>query len=570
MTACYQNEQRIRSEETINDASSEFMPLYFAVYHLLSLTESNPSVITPFTIESLTKLMQSPKYASQRQGLFLFRNTAQTLSNMITGLPDSNASALAYRSLLHVLRNTHGHAHRTAAEALGALPLNIYPPEIETAEPVNSVPRADLDTLIASSRIRVKQPPKFSGRTLVIQDAGSNRLMAVKFARCGETPDNLALEPLWMERMNGFRDWFHVRFDIPEAVRINNRTIFRVTPFSGTHSNGIKLHPKRYAVAYIASRDYFSYPNHANGNGDGNEERFLEIMNRNAGLLGTLTGRGVIHSAVIPLFHNRVQIERRRDAGLYEWYRAGRLDRWLESCDYPNFGLSGIRDFEHFTPHDGSEKSLYRSIGSHFLSMMLVCGSFFRNRDKTRRGFDESGNPVDARDLFDRKLLKSLAAGAFHNYYAGFAGTPFSGDPPVDFDRLAARMIDEMGVDRHMEEMFRIADQQVMSPDEFRSFLLDRNYTPEEIGRIKQGESDIAIPSGPHLGGFNEPISLPELIEAVETMAALCISGKYINTKTRPFKEAHHAQRPDQRKKPLSDPARPQPGQLASLVRRNL
>ena len=33
--------------------------------------------------------------------------------------------------------------------------------------------------------------------------------------------------------------------------------------------------------------------------------------------------------------------------------------------------------------------------------------------------------------------------------------------------------------------------------------------------------------SGPHLGEFNHDISLPELIEGVGTMSALCIAGKY-------------------------------------------
>ncbi len=533
MPRCYLNEQRIRSEMTIDDPASEFMTLYFAVYHLLSLTESNPSVITPTTIKSLENLMQSPKYASQRQGLFLFRHIAQTLSNMISALPESDIAEIAYESLIHVLRSTHGHAHRTAAEAMGALPLNIEPPEMENPEPVNGVPRADLNTLLAHSRIRARRSPKFFGRTLIIEDSDTDNLMAVKFARSGETPDHLMLEPLWMERMNGFRDWFSTRFDIPEVLKINGRRIFRVTPLSGIAVSGLNLHPKRYAAAYIANRDYFTYPNHANGNGAGSGERFLEIMNRNARLLGTLTARGLIHSAVIPLFHNRVQIERRRDTGLYEWYRAGRLDRWLESCDYPNFGLSGIRDFEHFTPHDGSGKTLYRQIGSHFLSIMLVCGSFFRNRDKYRKGFDASGNPIDARDLFDRDLLKSLVTGSFENYYEGFTGRSFSGVLPVDTELLITRMIDEMGVDRHMVEMLRIADQEAMSAESFRNFLLERKYTPQEIDLLEQGRSDIAVSSGPHLGGFNEPISLPELIEAVETMAALCVSGKYINEKTR-------------------------------------
>jgi hypothetical protein len=51
-----------------------------------------------------------------------------------------------------------------------------------------------------------------------------------------------------------------------------------------------------------------------------------------------------------------------------------------------------------------------------------------------------------------------------------------------------------------------------------------------EAGKIEsfeRGLNDIVIHSGPHLGDFNAPISLPELIESVASMAALCVSGKY-------------------------------------------
>jgi hypothetical protein len=43
---------------------------------------------------------------------------------------------------------------------------------------------------------------------------------------------------------------------------------------------------------------------------------------------------------------------------------------------------------------------------------------------------------------------------------------------------------------------------------------------------LKKGIKDIVVLTGPHLGTFNERISLPELVESVETMAALCITGR--------------------------------------------
>ena len=45
---------------------------------------------------------------------------------------------------------------------------------------------------------------------------------------------------------------------------------------------------------------------------------------------------------------------------------------------------------------------------------------------------------------------------------------------------------------------------------------------------MKRGAEEITLFTGPHLGGFNQQISIPELIECVGTMAALCIYGRYL------------------------------------------
>lgn len=248
----------------------------------------------------------------------------------------------------------------------------------------------------------------------------------------------------------------------------------------------------------------------------------------NAWLLGRLTSLGIVHSAPIPLFHNQVQRQRRRDHGLYEWFRAGRLHAWLDSCSYPNLGLTGIRDFEHFITFKGLNSKLYRYIGTHLLSLFLIAGSYFRNKDRDRVGLDNTGEPVDARDLFDKYFFKELIRVIFLSYYHGFVEKQFRGEIPVGLDELTIRMIEEMGVDRHMEEMLRIADQKEMTDEEFRDFLGKKGYSRGQIKAIKKGIEDIAIFSGPHLGEFNHGISLPELIESVGTMSALCIVGRYL------------------------------------------
>jgi len=230
-----------------------------------------------------------------------------------------------------------------------------------------------------------------------------------------------------------------------------------------------------------------------------------------------------------------VQGLRRPDHGLYEWQRAGRLDRWLDSCRYPNFGVTGIRDFEHLIPFRGLSRNLYRHIGEHLLSLFLVTGSFFRNKDREKIGIDSEGRHVDARDLFDRPFLREIIQGIFLNYYSGFVGVEFSGELPFDFDKFTERMIDEMGVDRHMEEILRVVDQAEMTDEEFMSFLEERGYTEKEVKGFQKGEEDIIMCTGPHLGGFNQRISLPELIETVGSMSALCIFGRYWREKSPEF-----------------------------------
>ena len=78
-----------------------------------------------------------------------------------------------------------------------------------------------------------------------------------------------------------------------------------------------------------------------------------------------------------------------------------------------------------------------------------------------------------------------------------------------------------------MKKILRAADQTEMRDIEFREFLLDRGYSEEKIEKLKKGGKDISILTSLHLGGFNDRISLPELIKFLETASAYCIAGKY-------------------------------------------
>jgi len=516
--------ERILSENTLTDSAYDFSAKYMAVYSLQTLAESNPEVINSDTISVLEKVLTGSEFTHQTQAYFMYKEVANTLCSIIIHSEDLADNALD--ALKNLLGTTSGHPHRATAEALGSLPFSIHGPKI-TSKMNGDIPGVTWEKICAEKGLYIVDPPRFVGRSLVAVEKQKDKLLVVKLARSNESLDSLSAESLWMQYLLGQAPCFSVRFNIPTAIKIKESYTFRLQNIPVAVPRDLDLHPRGYAIGFIADEDYFTYPNDTREDKHLTHKEFSEVISRNAWLLGRLTSLGIVHSAPIPLFHNRVQRGRRRDQGLYEWPRAGRLDRWLESCSYPNLGLTGVRDFEHFVSFNGQSKILYRHIGIHMLSLLLIAGSYFRNKDKARVGVDRQGRPVDARDLFDRQFLKELINEIFCNYYRGFVADEFQGSLPIDLDAFASRMIDEMGIDRHMEEILRPADQDRMTDAEFRSFLRRRGFSTEKIYSFQKGEKEIVIHSGPHLGEFNHHISLPELIEAVGTMSSLYIAGRY-------------------------------------------
>lgn len=280
------------------------------------------------------------------------------------------------------------------------------------------------------------------------------------------------------------------------------------------------------AIAFVTTPAYFAYPNEPLAPME--TPVAITILGNAAFLFGRLASHGVLHTAPVPLFHNRVQVDRRDDEGLYLWQKGGRLDSWLASCRYPNFGLSGLRDFEHMkTAPEMISGEFYRTMGDQLLSLLLVSGSHFRSL-----GGDVAphGTPTgtDHRALFDTESLGAMLTAIADGYYKGYTGrnTPFPHE--AGRKRLAPRMIDEMGMDRHMEEVLRARDQEVMDEADFRHFLIDRGYSDEEADAIPRGAADIVLFTGPHLGRFNGKISCPELIEFTATLASITITDGFL------------------------------------------
>lgn len=508
------------------DAPVAYAERIWALFHLHDAVQKDPGRLDAQVVELLGGLLQEPRLGSKRQDLFLARKAAEVLVGFAAARRPDLARG-AWTALMETLAVTRGLAHRGTAETLGALPC------LDAAAPAPPAPACGGGAPVPWTKIlaRAGLDPSGSlqrqGRSLVAGSGSGHRPLVVKMARAGQDPEELAREAAWMEALAGQGSRFGCRFEIPEPLRFDGGHLMRPGRAPNPAPDPGALHPEGWAIAYLAPPDYFVYPNDPLSGRLPAPDAFVEIMARAALLFGALAAAGIVHEAPIPLFHNRVQRHRRRDAGRYEWFRGGRLDRWLASCAYPNWGPTGLRDFEHLITFTGPPLHFYRHLGNHFLSLLLVAGSYFRARDSRRVGNRPDGQPVDARDLFDVDLLIRVIEEIYRGYHRGFVGRPIKGPVPLDAAALAARMVEEMGVDRHMEEVLRAADQKAMTRPEFEAFLGRRGFAPARIAALRRGESDLAVSTGPHLGGFNQTISLPEMITAVETMAAACIVGRY-------------------------------------------
>lgn len=518
----YQVALKNQAENALDHPGFDFIAKYQAVADLRRLAQKHPEVLDGQTIGALQRLLLSKAFEKVRQAYFLFREAASVMTDLAT---DPNANGMGPRalaSLKDLLRSTEGSAHRGVAEALGSLPVTIAGPRPGTGG-CRTIPKISWTGLLSANRLAATGTPRYIGRSLVVETAQKGHLLVVKLAKKEDSAGGLSQETRWMETLKKPDYAVGCRFHVPTPLGVDNQPVFRIDGLPLAPPATLGRHPRGLAIAFVSHRDYFVYPNHCGIDGDAARE----MLGRNAYLMGWLAAKGVIHAAPIALFHNRTQRLRREDQGRYQWFRSGRLDRWLDSCAFPNLGLSGLRDFEHLQAFKGDSRALYRHIGSHFLSLLLVAGSHFRCRDQSRVGLDENGRPVDARDLFDRRLLKAMIRDIFAGYYAGFTGTTLPETPPLDLDRLTGRMIEEMGVDRHMTELLRRADQNALTDAEFAAFLQSRGFDRSRLDTLKRGDNDILIASGPHLGHFNRQISLPELIEGVAAMAAICIAGRY-------------------------------------------
>jgi len=500
---------------------------YMAVQELSRKVRAEPDSNGPEALEKLEAILRDKSHSRQRCGHILYRSCAETLAYLVQSASGPDLRLHAHGVLQRFSLQTLGDRCMAAARALGGLSPSVPQPRSPSPE-TPSVQNADPEELAAAAGINPRSSFR-AGRSLVLRDGQGQGLLVLKHGSGSGCEERLALEAAWLEHLQSNRASSSRRNHVPHPVRLRGGCLFRI-PRHSVSPLKEQLPSEGPLLAFKADPDYFAYPQEHPQTGTPRSLREARsILARSSFLLGRYTSTGFLHTAPVPLFHNRIQAGRRDDAGRYLWDRKGRLDRWLHSCRYPNFGGSGLRDFEHMAPYGGAPLELFRAAGTQILSLLLVAGSVFRLRKPDLVGLDDKGEPVDARHLFDARQLRLMVRSIFSSYFLGFVGRAYTGTAPAGLEPLVERMIREMGVDRHMSEALRREDQLGMKREEFTQLLRSKGMSRDSAFWTPQGERDVFLHTGPHLGDFNSRISLPELIDFTAGCAGTCIAARHLD-----------------------------------------
>lgn len=506
-----------RTQALINHGIKDFSGAYMAVKYVAGHMDKHPDTIDVDTVKTLTDVIRSPRFEHQTQSYFLFNEAAGALSRLAGRVKEPLSKSIILE-LNDILYTSHGKRLRAVNQALGELPWKPAASDPSVIDTLSVLP-VDLNGLLPESAAALKQT-RWQGRSLIIKTSGSACLV-LKFATSADNITDLAREAAWFTRLQFPRgDMAASGFDTPVPIEHKGHRIFNIT--SDLPGDTPPFMYKQICIAFSPCPGYYEYPNDPGCLHPVSWTRNVFI--KNARILGQMTVKGIVHTALIPLFHNRVQQRRRNDQGAYLWEHAGRLDQWLDSCQYPNFARSGPRDFEHIERIDNGA-ILRHYIGEHLLSFILVIGSFFRNKAPDRRGLTPDSTPEDTRDLFDRAAFESMIADVSENYFKGLCKSGLPHELLQTIPRLTCALIQTMGYDKHMVEVLRIQDQNQMTVERYQQFLNKRgvNTVPPK------GQTDIPLSTGPHLGGFNQGISVPELIEYLFRFSALAMSHCFLN-----------------------------------------
>ncbi len=522
--------ERVSIEQRLSGNKLDFSETFVRVGQLQNILDGGGVSATDHTVTVLARLLASDRHLDQTQSFHLFGSIAGTLATIGCSRLDTDISRRALQVLLPAATHSRGEKQRASAETVGTLPVDIRGPRLHCSAAGAELPRLSLKNILARMGRSGDGGGNYLGRSFVVPLVEDEQVVVIKITRSGEDPAGLEREARWLDYLNTDHRPFSRQFIIPRPLKMTAGYLFKPVGLPELNGRPPEIDPSTAAaIAFTVHRDYFVYPNDHRPGARLPYEPFRRVLLQAAGLFGELAADGIVHTAPVPLFHNRAQRNRRDDGGIYEWDRAGRLDRWLLSSRFPNFGPTGVRDFEHLlSVGEKAGRQLYRHIGNHLLSLILVAGSHFRHKAPEMVGADEQGEPLDVRFLFDRERYINLVRGVFGAYYAGFSkgGTP--PDLNADIEALVDSLIDQMGVDRHMREVLRREDQNRMSIEEFNAFLARYNLAAGSTAVVAKGVVDIEVPSGPHLGEFNGPISVPELTAFLRSASAAIVAGRFM------------------------------------------
>jgi len=509
---------RIREEHLLINHGLDFSAAYMGIKYIGRQTADYPFSITRQTLDALFSVFENTKFDRAKQAFFLYHEAACTLADMGKAMENEITRTIVPR-LVSLLMKSSGKRLSALGKAVGRLADNTPAPDIPSF-PDNVMP---LDINLSSLTEKFTAPGmvlpadaqwRWKGRSLILR-AGTKIEGVIKFATTKDNINELHREAVWM-------DWFsknplESETLVPKPVRIRDRYLFNITDEVPRDSPDTIYGPA--CIAFIPCPGYYEYPDLGNMAWQQIKSSFF----KSALVLGRLSSKGLFHTALIPLFHNRVQQGRRNDNGRYLWEHAGRLDQWLDSSRFPNFAASGLRDFEHMACRI-SPLDLEHYTGEYLLSFILVAGACFRNKAPHRRGTGNMHPHVETRDLFCPDLFETLLTGVCEHYFKGLTGADTFDPAPFNIPALIEQLIEKMGRDEHMEERLRVQDQLEMDDTRFEEFLINRGVT--EIPA--KGEEEILLFTGPHLGGFNQPISIPELIEFLFKFSAFCVASAFL------------------------------------------
>ena len=361
--------------------------------------------------------------------------------------------------------------------------------------------------------------------------------------------------------LNTHKERLGLKSTFPKPYLIQGHCVIKVKPDTASKTalyNQVNKDGHRYTLdiedgyctfmAYETTNDsYFKYLRSP----DIDPGVFKKALLINMHDLFILAKYGIIHTALIELFHNLVMRDR-HDGGKYLWmvdiirpmqgrFGAGRLHAWTSTVEYPNMRLSGLADFpdlyllknlaknrnpvsahmhtlkNHHPDYDSEVFYLASYLGDYFLSAALVAGRYLKYRDE-----------LNWRD-------PGQLAGIMEDCYIE-AFTAFTGRPEHEI-RLMTGLVNW---NRNAMQM----SLNMAKGNEMADYLLENNIPPEIYGpnvpihyadNYSYSRGWVNTPEkrgwyfddkNPDLGPVNGPNPLQELIKANYISIALSLTGK--------------------------------------------